>query len=348
MLEPLLRLPTPPSLEEVEAHIPRVHPVAKGVQRPRWSVMIPTYNDRDLLARTLESVLSQAPEPEVMQIEVVDAASTTGDPKRVVDEVGRGRVAFHRLASNRGPAHSFNACIERAIGYWVHILHDDDTVMPGFYEAYDSVIRRCPDARTVVGQVVYVDESDRWTAVSGVIPPPGGGIVPDFTERMISRQLAQFPGVVVHRDAYEAVGGYCTLFHHVIDWDMWFRLSRFAPVACVDRPYARYRVHKDSDTSRRVVSGANMQETYSMIRLNLARLGSPASPTEELAWRSHWAAKCQSMAWLLHSRGNAIGEYNQLRWALMLEPTASRWLAFAKAWLKERVLGRRSQPELAK
>jgi len=340
MLEPLLRLPTPPSLEEVVAHIPRIHPIAKGIQRPRWSVMIPTYNDRDLLARTLESVLSQAPGPEVMQIEVVDAASTTGDPKRVVDEVGRGRVAFHRLASNRGPAHSFNACIERATGYWVHILHDDDTVMPGFYEAYDSVIRRCPEARTVVGQVVYVDEFDRWTAVNGVIPPPGGGIVPDFTERMISQQLAKFPGVVVHRDAYEVVGGFCTLFLHVADWDMWFRLSQLVPVACVERPYARYRLHASSDTSRQVLSGANMREIYFVIRLNYARWSGHPSREDERRWRREWAARCDSQAWLFGNRGEARGRYNQLRWALMLNPTFGRWRVFAKAWVQSRLLDR--------
>jgi cellulose synthase/poly-beta-1,6-N-acetylglucosamine synthase-like glycosyltransferase len=344
MLASVLRLPVPHTLAELEAHTPRIAPVSKGTHRPRWSVMIPTYSHSHFLPRTLESVLAQDPGPEAMQIEVVDACSASGDAKRIVEELGRGRVTFHRLSSNHGPAHTFNACIERSSGHWIHILHDDDAVLPGFYSAYAAVMRACPEARTVVGQVVVVDESDRWTGVSGLLPPPGGGIVSDFTDRMVSQQLAQFPAVVVHRDAYEAAGGFCTLFTHAPDWDMWFRLGLFAPVACVAHPCARYRVHEGSETSRVIATGANMRETYLVIRSNLARLGGLASRIDERAWRAFWASKCQTAAWLLGNRGNTTGRYNQLRWALMLEPTLERWLAVSKAWATQKLRGRSGTP----
>jgi cellulose synthase/poly-beta-1,6-N-acetylglucosamine synthase-like glycosyltransferase len=40
---------------------PQIYPVPEGVDRPFWSVMIPTYNCAKYLAQTLESVLSQDP-----------------------------------------------------------------------------------------------------------------------------------------------------------------------------------------------------------------------------------------------------------------------------------------------
>ena len=60
--------------------VPRIAPVPAGVRRPRWSVMIPTFNCAKYLRETLGSVLAQDPGPERMQIEVVDAARprTTG------------------------------------------------------------------------------------------------------------------------------------------------------------------------------------------------------------------------------------------------------------------------------
>src|SRR6266700_4385331 len=111
----------------------RVLPVGDG--RPFWSVMIPTYNPRaDYLEDTLHSVLQQDPGPEQMQIEVIDDRSTDDLAAQTVRRVGSGRVSFHAEPQNRGLAGTWNRCIERARGHWVHILHQDDIVLPGFYD----------------------------------------------------------------------------------------------------------------------------------------------------------------------------------------------------------------------
>ena len=104
--------------------LPLVAPLPPMVERPFWSVMIPIYNCRDdYLRETLGSVLRQDPGIADMQIEVLDNCSTTGDPQAVVREMGGGRIAFHRHTHNLGIAGNFNACIERARGHWIHILH---------------------------------------------------------------------------------------------------------------------------------------------------------------------------------------------------------------------------------
>ena len=104
--------------------------------------MIPTYNCAKYLVKTLESVLEQDPGPEQMQIEVVDDVSTKDDPEAVVRELGKGRVQFHRQEKNVGPTPNFNTCLKRSRGYWVHILHGDDFVLPGFYAKLSRMIAR--------------------------------------------------------------------------------------------------------------------------------------------------------------------------------------------------------------
>lgn len=47
----------------------RLAPVSEGVDRPLWSVMIPAFHCARFLHQTLESVLSQDPGPDIMQIE---------------------------------------------------------------------------------------------------------------------------------------------------------------------------------------------------------------------------------------------------------------------------------------
>jgi glycosyltransferase involved in cell wall biosynthesis len=276
-----------------------------------------------------------------MQIEVIDAGSTKEDPEELVKQVGHGRVSFSRIATNRGPAHTFNTCIQRSRGRWVHILHDDDLVIPGFYEAYAAVIRAHPQARTVLGPVVTIDESDRWNRVIGPDPPIDDGVVLDFVERLVGDQFqVQSPSVVVHRDAYERTGGFCTLFDRITDWDMWFRLGQLAPVACVSRPYALYRVHGASETSRLMVSGDNNREDYFFAVITDLRLNRSGAHAGEPACRARLAAGAEGTAWRLDSRGCTEGRYNQARWAWMLEPTMRRFLMLAKSWLKYKLKGK--------
>src|SRR5260370_15340669 len=154
-------LPKSASLDESEAHIPRISSVLPGSPRPFWSVMVPTYNSGKHLRRTLESVLRQDPGPEQMQIEVVDGGSTTDNPEEVVKELGQGRVGFYRLQVNKGPATTFNAAISRSHGRWVHLLHGDDMVSPRFYETFADAINRHPGVVMALSGSIIIDEHDR-------------------------------------------------------------------------------------------------------------------------------------------------------------------------------------------
>src|SRR5689334_3733146 len=97
-----IKLPVAPSLEMLDRYIPTIAPLPVDVARPFWSVMIPTYNSGDFLRKTLQSVLSQDPGPDQMQIEVVDGGSTSDNPEEIAKELAHGRVTFYRMAENRG------------------------------------------------------------------------------------------------------------------------------------------------------------------------------------------------------------------------------------------------------
>ena len=337
-----MKLPKPPTLDEVRGHTPSISALPADTRRPFWSVMISTYNNGAYLSRAIQSVLSQALSPDEMQIEVVDGCSAE-DPQRMVEQFGDERLTYYRLRSNKGPAHTFNVCIERARGQWIHILHGDDVLLPGFYEAYARAIHLSPTARTVFGQVITIDEDDRWQGIFGPQPPPGGGVIEDFSEMQAVRQLVLSPGIVLHREIYEKVGGYCTLFSHVTDWDMWFRAGAYAPVTCVSKPYALYRLYSESFTNRLMLSATNTRECYFIIRLNLARLTKPVRMDEQ-SWRERLAVAAERNAWQLDKRNCVEGRYNQAIWAWMLNPNIDRLKVLAKSWVKRQLMiGRSSE-----
>jgi len=71
-------------------------PVTEGLHRPRWSVMIPTYNRTKYLSQTLTSVLEQDLGPDAMQIEVIDNCSTSADIEAEINNISHNRVSFYR------------------------------------------------------------------------------------------------------------------------------------------------------------------------------------------------------------------------------------------------------------
>jgi GT2 family glycosyltransferase len=304
--------------------------------------MIPAYNCDRYLRRTLGSVLRQDPGPARMQIEVIDDCSTQGDPEAVVRELGGGRVDFHRNPRNLGPTATFNACLERSRGRWVHVLHGDDAVLPGFYDAYAAVIEANPAAVMVVGKCVIVDEEDRWSSLLGPDIPEDGAILDDFCCEQAVIQVGQFAGWVTRREVLERLGGFCTLFRHSADVELAFRIGQAGPVACVPQAYALYRVHRHADTRRLMLSGDNIRERAQVTRLNLSRLPPSACPESRRAWRRYLAQTAHRAAWTMSAAGSLEGRLAQAGWAFALEPRPARAWFYAKSWLKLRLAQRRA------
>jgi GT2 family glycosyltransferase len=226
--------------------------VPAGVARPFWSIMVPIYNcPPHYLREALESVLRQDPGPDEMQIEVIDNCSTTGDPEAVVREVGGGRITFRRQSENVGMVANFNDCIRHATGHWVHILHGDDTVRPGFYARLRMGIARHPKAGAAFSRYILIDEDSQWTGLSEIEARAPGVLPEDFMRRQFLDQRIQFAALVVQRAVYEELGGFQPQLHACLDWDMWKRIALYKPIFYEPEPLACYRLHAAGARRRR-------------------------------------------------------------------------------------------------
>jgi len=246
---------------------PLITPVRIGIQRPLWSVMIPTYNCANYLERTLKSVLEQAPSMELMQIEVVDDCSTKDDPEAVVKDLGRGRVTFYRQPQNVGAIRNFNTCIERSVGQIVHILHGDDTVLPGFYKVLQEAFDKEPTIGAAFCRHIPIDEEDRHLSLSQ-LRSSTAGVLADFLEGIAVSCIVQTPAIVVKRSVYEALGGFLPELFHAGDWDMWKRIATHYPVWYEPQALACYRKHCSSHPSSLIKSGANIANRRRAIEIS--------------------------------------------------------------------------------
>ncbi len=270
--------------------IPTIAPVTDGL-RPFWSVMIPTFNPAEAyLAEVLEGVLAQDPGPEAMQIEVVDDGSTDCDVAAVVREAGKGRVTLYRQPFNLGLVGNWNACVERARGQWVHILHQDDRVLPGFYERLGAGCRRSQDLAAAFCRAAGIDDQGRviWVQEPERESP---GIVAGLVAREAATHRILTPSVVIRRAVYEDVGGYHSGLAYCADWDMFKRVTVYGPVWYEPAALACWRQHDESASSRIRAAGADLADRRRSIELSKAYL-----PDRDEA-RSTDAALAGSLIW---------------------------------------------------
>lgn len=251
---------------------PPIEPVHDGVERPRFSVMVPAYEPDERLRTALTSVLDQAPSPSDMQVAVVDDASRPGTVERLVRSIDRaGRVEVYSHARRFGLAGNWNRAITLARGHLVHLLHQDDAVRPGFYAAMERGFRDAADVGMAFCRSRIVDDHDRLvktTSRQQWFP----GLLSNWLPTIALRQRIQTPAAVVARATYEALGGYRSDLCHALDWEMWVRIAARYRVWYEPRPLAVYRRHEANETTRLFASGAVWPDMARALRINSASL----------------------------------------------------------------------------
>ncbi len=113
---------------------------------PEVSVVVPTFNRRDVLPEVLAALDSQVGAPP-FEVVVVDDGSSDGTAELLERYAAVSRnVPFRFLRQdNRGPAAARNAGVEVAAAPWVAFLGDDTVPAPGWLAAHRDAHRRGGD-----------------------------------------------------------------------------------------------------------------------------------------------------------------------------------------------------------
>lgn len=258
---------------------------AGGTPRPRVSVMIPTYEPGAFLVEALRGILAQDPGQALMQIAIVDDASPTVDVAALVATVApEGRIELHRNPRNLGLAGNWNRGIELARGEFVHLLHQDDLILPGFYEELLRGFAADPEVGMAFSRHAFVDETGRWTRRSHRERWRRGTLA-GWLARISQRQRIQCPAAVVRRTVYESAGGFRSDLTYALDWEMWVRIAARHAVWYEPRILACYRRHRGSETSRLTSSGKIGSDLLSAIRVFASHL--PEQSRGRLAGRAY-------------------------------------------------------------
>lgn len=212
------------------------------------TVVIPTYNRRDMLDRCLRSVLAQSgfgPESKRLAVLVHDNASTdsTADTMATIDDP---RVHYRRNPHNLGFFRNWSMGLAAVGSPYVAFLQDDDQWHPEFLSETVTALDQNPAASASFTdvEVIDADESVVGTRDSGL--PTGVFAGARYLEHALRGDNTVVDGsaMVMRTAVLRSVGGFDAghMIHDII-FNFQFRLAVDHDLVRVGRPLARIRAH---------------------------------------------------------------------------------------------------------
>jgi predicted O-linked N-acetylglucosamine transferase (SPINDLY family) len=297
---------------------PRIVPLGDGRFRPMWSVVIPAYRRERYLLQCLASVLAQWRGDEHMEVIVIDNGSEPS-LKHHVDGIGRGIVRYHRHSETIPLQRNWNSAVNVARGRWVHLLHDDDYVLPGFYAALEAGLNTVPEAVGAAFTAYENVNADEEVVFRNRVLGNERGVVRNWIHRIGVTNVLNPPAVVIRRSAYEAVGGYSDEILYTTDWELYMRVASRYEWWYEPEFLVRYRQHQQNVTAEQSVTGAQGEAFWRAIEMSEHYL--PTAGRAEIvrqSRRKHFIWALQRLHLPLQA-GNVEGAQRLLREMLRID-----------------------------
>ena len=202
------------------------------MDKPLVSIVTPSYNQAPFLEQTIQSVLGQD-YPRLEYI-LVDGDSSDGS----VDIIKKysNKLAWWVSEPDRGQTDAINKGFAHAHGEILAWINSDDTYEAGAVSAAMEVMQGRPEIGLVYGNANFIDGSGR---VTGRFP----AAQTNYTR--LRRGYVHIPqqAAFFRADLWKKVGPLDPSFFFAMDYDLWVRLARLAPVLYVPRLWANFRLH---------------------------------------------------------------------------------------------------------
>ncbi len=212
------------------------------------TVIIPTYDRRDLVVESVKSVLGQTYAN--LRCLVVDNGSTDGTGEALT-ALGDRRVSVLHHETALGAAGARNMGIMAAeVSPWVAFLDNDDLWAPTKLERQLSALAVAPGARWSATACLNIGFDMRAQSVNRLplgSPSPSGDVTLSSTELLdLLKEDNPIPAggssVLASLDLVVGVGAFNLDVPSCEDWDLWLRLARESPLSYVDLPLVAYRM----------------------------------------------------------------------------------------------------------
>ena len=214
---------------------------------PLITTVIPTYRRPHLLRRAIRSVLDQS-YPH-FKICVYDNASED-ETAEVVNNLARQdpRIHYHCHPNNIGAQDNFIFGLSRTETPYVHLLSDDDFLLPSFFAQATSALDNNPDAAFFSGGMLSANTDGGVRALLRYGPETDQAYRPPKLFQLLASYTRTWTSAIFRRVALEALGGLKKETSYSFSIDLLLRSATRFEAVLSDAPVAVFTVHAGSSS----------------------------------------------------------------------------------------------------
>lgn len=211
----------------------------------RISVVVTTYNRKDLVVEAIDSVLPWLRGPVDTEIIVVDDASSDGTvahlQSQYSQEIANHRMRLVPLERNRGATGAKNVGVFAASGDWIVFVDSDDVLLPDSQSIVAGAIAMHPERVLLFFRCLTFEDGQ-------LVGSPAAGSTEVSARDYVNRwRFAECMGVV-RRDVFMAIP-YDEDLRGFEDFTWKRIIRRYGPLLVLHEPTRRYRLSNDDRLS---------------------------------------------------------------------------------------------------
>lgn len=238
------------------------------VVHPRFSIVMPSFNQVAFLEEAVRSVLDQRGVD--VELLVMDPGSTDGSREllELLQKEYGGRLVLH-FEPDRGQSDAVNRGMEMANGTVLGWLNSDDLLRPGTLAKVAGLLQmECP--AWLYGQAGVIDKSGK--PCSGLVVTYKNWRAAKFSRlKLLTENFIPQMSVFWNRAMWERAGGLDLSKHLDMDYDLWLRFAAVtAPTVLMDE-LADFRVHEGAKGSRQ--TGEQLDAAFSTAVEHASEMG---------------------------------------------------------------------------
>ena len=205
------------------------------------SIVTPSFNQRDYLAQTLQSVLGQQGNFNLQHL-VMDGQSTDGTVD-LLRSTTDPRLNWTSRPDS-GQSDAINRGLRLATGDIVGWLNSDDLYTPGTLAAVAAAFIE-PNVNWIVGRYQIIDPVGK--EIRSLIVRYKDRYLDHYSYRKLLREnfIAQ-PSVFWRRTFGEKIGLLDESLHHAMDYDLWLRMGKASDPLILSKVVSQFRIHPQS------------------------------------------------------------------------------------------------------
>ena len=207
------------------------------MQRPRFSIIMPAYNDQDYVGEAIGSVLCQ--EYRSFELIVVDDGSTDNTPAILAEFKKCPEIKIVRQ-KNGGTAAARNTGLGMASGEYIGFLDSDDFYTPDRLAIINDYLEKHQHVQCAATDHVI------WDGEKFSVPVTQGKANELEKHGLYLGDPAHFCTLVFRSDVIENLGFFDLDFYYIEDVEMWYRIHAHGyPVHFINSCSYCYRRYGD-------------------------------------------------------------------------------------------------------